>query len=322
MYKSSATAFPIQGLIKYHGLKDKKLRIPFNDSISVCVAPFSTRTTVEFSDDFPRDLLEIDGEAVTGRARERVLDVVNCIREMADSSLMFRMKSVNNFPSNIGLGASSSGFAALAKSATSALGLDMSLSDLSRIARLGSGSASRAVTGGYSYWIAGDSDETSFAYPIASEDSMPLSIIVVFVEVYKQTESAHETAVTSPFYKTRLECVEQTLEPMVKAIKARDINTMGQLAEVDTLNLHAVTMTGEGGHIHWGPETVRLMFEVRKMRDEGLPVFFSIDTGATVYVNTRKEYGEEVERKLSALNFRTQLGYPGGPVQATSEHLF
>jgi len=37
--KATAVAHPIQGLIKYHGLADPVLRLPFHDSISVCSAP-------------------------------------------------------------------------------------------------------------------------------------------------------------------------------------------------------------------------------------------------------------------------------------------
>jgi len=322
MYKSSAIAYPIQGLIKYHGLKDEKLRIPFNDSISVCVAPFRTHTTIEFSNQFQQDSVEIDGKIVSGREHERVLDVVNRVREVAKVSLSFQMKSVNNFPSNIGLGASSSGFAALAKSAADALSLNLSLKDLSRIARIGAGSASRAVTGGFSYWAGGDSNETSFSYPLASIDDVPLGIIVVFIEAYKQTENAHKEVVTSPFHLPRIEYVGNALNQMVQAIQNKDVEKIGWLAEYDTLNLHAVTMTGENASIHWRPETVRLMLEIRKMRNEGLPVFFSIDTGATVYVNTYQNLSEEIENRLRSLGFRTQIGSVGGSVETINEHLF
>jgi len=322
MYKSSAIAYPIQGLIKYHGLKDEKLRIPFNDSISVCVAPFRTHTTIEFSNQFQQDSVEIDGKIVSGREHERVLDVVNRVREVAKVSLSFQMKSVNNFPSNIGLGASSSGFAALAKSAADALSLNLSLKDLSRIARIGAGSASRAVTGGFSYWAGGDSDETSFSYLLASIDDVPLGIIVVFIEAYKQTENAHKEVVTSPFHLPRIEYVGNALNQMVQAIQNKDVEKIGWLAEYDTLNLHAVTMTGENASIHWRPETVRLMLEIRKMRNEGLPVFFSIDTGATVYVNTYQNLSEEIENRLRSLGFRTQIGSVGGSVETINEHLF
>jgi phosphomevalonate decarboxylase len=322
MYKSSAIAYPIQGLIKYHGLKDEKLRIPFNDSISVCVAPFRTHTTIEFSKQYQQDKVEIDGKVVAGREHERVLDVVNRIREAAKISLSFQMKSVNNFPSNIGLGASSSGFAALAKSAADALNLKLSLKELSRIARIGAGSASRAVTGGFSYWAGGDSDETSFSYSLANSGDVPLGIIVVFIEAYKQTEDAHKEVITSPFHLPRIEYVENALKQMVQAIQNKDIERIGWLAEYDTLNLHAVTMTGENASIHWRPETVRLMLEIRKMRNEGLPVFFSIDTGATVYVNTYQNLSDEIDNRLHSLGFRTQIGCVGGSVQTINEHLF
>ncbi len=64
--KATAVAHPIQGLIKYHGLADPVLRLPFHDSISVCTAPLTTRTTLEFGD-FPRDRATIDGRDVTAR---------------------------------------------------------------------------------------------------------------------------------------------------------------------------------------------------------------------------------------------------------------
>ena len=48
--KATAIAHPMQGLIKYHGLRNEKLRIPFHDSISVNVDKLWTKTTVEFGD--------------------------------------------------------------------------------------------------------------------------------------------------------------------------------------------------------------------------------------------------------------------------------
>ena len=321
-FKASAIAHPIQGLIKYHGMKDEKLRLPFHDSISVCVAPFYTHTTIEFSSRFSEDMVQIDGRDVTGRERERVLDVANRVRQLAGITLCFRMKSINSFPSNVGLGASSSGFAALAQAAAEALKLDLSLEELSRIARLGAGSASRSVAGAFAYWKAGDSDETSYAYQIASAEAIPLGIIVVFIEAYKQTESAHKEAVTSPLYQARLSYIEGALKEMEQAIRDGNVERIGWLAEYDSLNLHAVTMTGEHAPIYWRPETIKVMLEVRQMRREGFPVFFSIDTGATVYVNTYQDLCKEVERRLQTLGLRTEVAGVGGPVRVTDEHLF
>src|SRR5207247_7471071 len=111
--KATAVAHPIQGLIKSTGLADPVLRRPFNDSISVCTAPLTTRTTVEFGE-FPRDQATIDGREVTGRDMERIRSVVDPIRAKASIRQRFRMASENDFPSNRGLGARPSGVTALA----------------------------------------------------------------------------------------------------------------------------------------------------------------------------------------------------------------
>src|SRR5213596_1558132 len=117
--KSTAVAHPIQGLIKYHGLADPVLRLPFHDSISVCTAPLTSRTTVEFGG-VARDTATIDGRDVNPRDMERIRAVVDPIRGRASIREPFRMASENDFPSNIGLGASASGFAALATAAAHA----------------------------------------------------------------------------------------------------------------------------------------------------------------------------------------------------------
>src|SRR5438105_12448365 len=97
------------------------LRLPFHDSISVCTAPLTTRTTIEFGDG-PRDQATIDGRDVTARDMERIRSVVDAIRAKASLRTPFRMASVNAFPSDTGLGASASGFAALALAAANAAG--------------------------------------------------------------------------------------------------------------------------------------------------------------------------------------------------------
>ena len=53
--KATAKAHPIQGLVKYHGMRNEELRLPYHDSISVCTAPSHTTTTVEFDPDLSAD---------------------------------------------------------------------------------------------------------------------------------------------------------------------------------------------------------------------------------------------------------------------------
>ena len=318
--KASTVAHPIQGLIKYHGLADPILRLPYHDSISVCTAPLTTRTTVEFGE-FPRDTATIGGRPVGGHEMERILSVVDTVRARAKTQARFRMASVNDFPSNVGLGASASGFAALALAAAAAAGLDLDLQDLSRIARRGAGSAARAVTGGFSKWKMGIADEDSFSVQLAGKD-LPLAIVIALVPAYKETEDAHREATTSPFFHARLAEMPRLIAEMELAIRKREVRTVCALAERDTLMLHGITMTGAGEMVLWRPDTLRVILAVKKMREEGVPAFFSIDTGATVYVNAPSERGDDVESRIRELGIETIRCSVGGPARLVDEHLF
>ncbi len=318
--KASAIAYPIQGLIKYHGLRDEKLRLPFHDSISVCTAPIHTRTTVEFG--YERDSAMIDGKDVSERDMERIHDVVDPLRQEAGARSGLRMESRSDFQSNIGLGASASGFAALAVAAAGALGLEMSLEEISRFARRGAGSAARAVTGGFSRWYAGTGDEDSISRSIPYPESLDLAILVALVPAHKYTDAAHKDVVSSPFFKARLEYVPTVVDRMEKAIRQGDAKEIARLAEVDTLLLHGITMTGADEMILWRPDTVKVILEVQAMRRDGIQCYFSIDTGATVYINTDRDSLLVVRKRIEGLGITTLTCSVGGAARLVPDHLF
>ena len=318
--KASAVAHPIQGLVKYHGLRDERLRLPFHDSISVCTAPLRTHTTVEFG--HPRDSALIGDRPASKDEMERILDVVDALGTEAGGRSGMRMQSVNDFPSNIGLGASASGFAALAVAAAGALGLDLSLEELSRFARRGAGSAARAVTGGFSRWYAGEGDMDSVSRRIPSPENIDLAIVCALVPALKTTDLAHREVLSSPFFRARLEYVPSALERMESAIRNGDVDEIGRLAETDTLLLHGITMTGADEMMLWRPETVSIILEVKAMRKDGIRCHFSIDTGATVYINCHRDDAKQVRRRMAGLGIETLDCSVGGPAAIVTEHLF
>ncbi len=279
-----------------------------------------TRTTIEFG--YDEDTCAFDGKAASPRESQRILDVVNPLRERAGERSGFRMVSQNNFQSNIGLGASASGFAALAVASAKALGLELGLEQISRYARRGAGSASRAVTGGFSLWYAGKDDESSYSTQIASSKQLDMGIVAALVPAYKSTEDAHRSVVSSPFFRARLEYVEGAIPQMMGAIRSRSFEQIGKLAELDTLLLHGITMTGVDELILWRPETVSIILEVKRMRKEGLECYFSIDTGATVYINSRLQDRSEVARRIDALGLRVLKCHVGDEATIVGDHLF
>jgi phosphomevalonate decarboxylase len=302
--KATAVAHPIQGLIKYHGLKDSAKRIPYHDSISVCAAQLQTVTTVEFDSALKEDSIIINGKAATGRDKQRVKTVLDALRQLAHTQqVSARVISRNNITEGKGVGFSASGFAALGLAASKALNLDVDYITLSEIVRLGAGSATRSLAGGFALWHA-DKNGKSYAEQIAAPKHLDLKMIIVPIPSELKTEEAHREAITSPLFKARLQYVCRMVEDMNKAIQDKDIATIGRLAEEDTLNLHAITMTSHSRLIYWEPQTLTVIKEVLRLRKEDdVPAWYSIDTGPSVFINTYPEHTAKIATRLRKLGF-------------------
>jgi len=316
--KATATAHPIQGLVKYHGMRDPDLRLPYHDSISVCTAPSRTTTTVEFGV-ADEDVYVVDGDRVEGRGAERIDAVVDHVRTLADIDDPVRLESENSFQSNVGFGSSSSGFAAAAMALSEAAGLDLTRPEISTIARRGSSSAARAVTGAFSHLYAGLNDDDCRSERIETDLEDELRIVSALVPSYKETEQAHEEAADSHMFQARMAHIHGQIAEMRDALRSADFDRAFELAEHDSLSLAATTMTGPAGWVYWQPRTIAVFNAVRALRKEGVPVYFSTDTGASVYVNTTADYVDRVESAVADCGVETDVWGVGGPAEIRPE---
>ncbi|MCL7417257.1 MAG: phosphomevalonate decarboxylase MvaD [Halalkalicoccus sp.] len=321
MKKATAIAHPIQGLAKYHGMRDPELRLPYHDSISVCTAPSHTKTTAVF-EERAEDVYAVDGEELSGRGKERVAMVADHVRELAGIDDRVRLESENSFRSNVGFGSSSSGFAAAAMALCEAAGLDLSRPDISTVARRGSSSAARAVTGAFSHLHTGLNDEDCRSERIETPLEDELRIVAGLVPSYKETEQAHEEAADSHMFQARMAHMHGQIAELRDALREGDFERTFELAEHDSLSLAATTMTGPAGWVYWQPETIEVFNRVRELREEGVPVYYSTDTGASVYVNTTAEHVERVETEVAKAGIETRVWEVGGPARTVDDHLF
>ena len=314
--KATATAHPIQGLIKYHGMHDEELRLPYHDSISICTAPSHTITTVEFQPDAAEDVYVIGDERVQGRGAERIDSVVDHVRDRAGVDHPVRLESENSFPPNIGFGSSASGFAAAAMALSTAAGLELPRPDVSTIARRGSASAARAVTGAFSHLHSGMNDADCRSERIETDLEDDLRVVAAHVPAYKETEEAHREAAESHMFQARLAHIHHQIDAARDALSDADFDRAFELAEHDSLSLAATTMTGPAGWVYWQPDTIAVFNAVRELREsEGIPAYFSTDTGASVYVNTTVDHVDTVENAVSAVGVDTDVWEVGGPAE-------
>ena len=320
MATATALAHPNIAFIKYWGNRDQHLRLPANGSISMNLAGLTTTTEVSFSDELPGDMVELNGRLLAGPELQRVSDFLDCVRRMAGVFKPAQVHSENNFPTGAGIASSAAAFAALSLAASTALGLDLGELELSRLARRGSGSASRSIPTGFVEWHAGDDDQSSYAVSIAPPEHWDLVDLIAVVEAgHKSVGSTagHALADTSPLQPARVADAPRRLEICRSAIHARDFDRLAAIIELDSNLMHAVMMTSNPPLMYWEPATLRIIKEVPAWRKSGLPACFTLDAGPNVHVLCPSSAADEVRRRLSELPGVQQIlqAAPGGPAR-------
>ncbi len=302
--QATAISHPNIAFIKYWGNVDHNLRIPVNGSISMNLAGLETHTTVTFDTALQSDQLTLNDSAANGAALERVSAFLDHVRALAGIDQCARVTSENNFPAGAGIASSSSAFAALALAATTAAGLSLDTAELSRIARRGSGSASRSVPGGFVEWYAGSNHKTSFAESIAPADHWALNDCVAIVsKSHKATGSTegHTMAPTSSLQDSRVAGAPARLDAVRQAILERDFSTFASIVELDSNMMHAVMMTSQPPLIYWQPATLAIMQAVGQWRHDGLNVCYTIDAGPNVHVICTADHSATVQKMLAEI---------------------
>lgn len=317
---ATAIANPNLAFIKYWGNRDNTLRLPMNGSISMNLDGLYTRTTVRFQSGLISDQLSINGYEVTGKGLDRISYILDIIRGMANIKERAEVMSENNFPSGAGIASSASAFAALALAGSKAAGLDLSEPALSRLARRGSGSASRSIPSGFVEWQAGTSDEDSFAFSIAEPGHWGVvDCIAIVSTAHKKTGSTegHSLAPTSPLQNARLADAPRRLEICRKAILERDFEAFASIVELDSDMMHSVMMTSTPALHYWKPASLEVMHCVRQWRVDGIQVCYTVDAGPNVHVLCPEAEARNVEKRLREIKgvSNVLVARVGGPAK-------
>ena len=207
MRSATASACSNIAFIKYWGNKDDALRLPLNASLSMNLAELQTETQVVWKDDLKSDTLILNGQPANDYALTRVQKHLDHIRARFSIKMFADVESHNNFPMGAGIASSASAFAALTVAAVAAADEECSEQELSTLARLGSGSASRSIPSGFVEWHDGDSHDASYAESFAPPTHWELvDLIAVISTDHKKTSSkeGHPTAATSDLNDARI----------------------------------------------------------------------------------------------------------------------
>ena len=299
--RATAIAHPNIAFIKYWGNRDPRLRLPLTGSISMNLAALETRTNVEFDADRNADAFILNGRPASGECLTRVSRFLDRVREKAERQLYAQVESVNSYPSGAGIASSAAGFAALALAASRALGLEWDEAQLSRLARLGSGSACRSIPSGFVEWLPGSGDLDSYAVQLAPADHWDLIDLVALVNPEHKavgSSAGHNLAETSPLNPLRVAGVPARLELCRQAILQRDFDLLARVTEEDYQWMHAVMRTSSPPLLYWTADTEVVIWHVQSWRQQGHALCVTVDAGPNPHVIA---LAEEREWALTAL---------------------
>ncbi|CAK7899925.1 diphosphomevalonate decarboxylase [[Candida] anglica] len=314
IYSASTTAPVNIATLKYWGKRDKSLNLPTNSSISVTLSQkdLRTLTTAATSETFTEDKLWLNGKLESlesERTKACLADLKKLRKELEDSDASLpklstfglHIVSENNFPTAAGLASSAAGFAALVVAIAKLYKLPQDMSELSKIARKGSGSACRSLFGGYVAWEMGDltDGEDSKAVEVAPLGHWPgmKAAILVVSDDKKDTPSTSGmqlTVATSDLFQHRIkEVVPARFIEMKKSIAEKDFPLFAELTMKDSNSFHAVCLDSYPPIFYLNDTSKKIIKLVHKLNElEGkIIAAYTFDAGpnAVIYYEEHNE---------------------------------
>jgi diphosphomevalonate decarboxylase len=301
--QATAVAHPNIALIKYWGKSDVERNIPAVGSLSITLDELTTKTSVSFYPDLDEDEFLVGGRVALEMAG-RVTRCLDLVRKRVGVQTRARVESDNNFPTAAGLASSASGFAALVTAADAALNAAIPRVELANLARRASGSAARSIFGGFvELCLVPDGPFPTETRQILGPSDWPLRVAVAVTETgpkeISSTEGMIRTERTSPYYESWVKSSEEDLAEARGAIARRDFEALANVSESSCLKMHAVMLSARPGLVYWNGATVECIRKVRKLRAEGLPVFFTVDAGPQVKAVCAPEAFDRVAAELA-----------------------
>lgn len=247
--------------------------------------------------------------------RARATDVENKEKGIKISKkdwekLHLHISSFNNFPTAAGLASSAAGLACLVFALGKLMNVREDHSQLSAIARQGSGSACRSLYGGFVKWIMGkeENGSDSLAVQLADEKHWDELVIIIAVVSSRQKETSstsgmRESVETSLLLQHRAkEVVPKRILKMEEAIQNRDFASFAALACADSNQFHAVCLDTSPPIFYMNDTSHRIINCVEKWnRSEEAPqVAYTFDAGpnAVLIARNRKAASLLIQRLL------------------------
>ncbi len=290
-------------LIKYWGKRDEELILPNTSSLSISLKNLGTKTTIRTAEK-DRVLLNEEELSLNSNFSKRIFDFINLFRS---KDCNFEIKTYNNIPTAAGVASSASGGAALVLALNDLFEWNLSKKYLSILARLISGSACRSVYDNkFVIWNKGNDPNGMDSYGVPLEykwDELKIGLILLEQKEKKiSSREAMKSAHTSSYYKEWPKKVELDLKNIIEAIKQKDFNLLGQIAENNSLFMHKIIQTTIMPTNFLTNKTISMINKICEIRKKNkIPIYFTIDAGPNIKIIYLKKFREEILKYFSII---------------------
>lgn len=313
-------------LVKYWGKKHEQ--IPCNPSISFTLKNAHTTTVLEWERKETSAVGDVDftfyfhGQKKES-FRNRIQQYLNRIAEEIPllQNYQLTISSENTFPHSSGIASSASAMNALAAALTdmerqitgsAPSGTERS-SDfnqrISRLSRLGSGSACRSNYANAALWGQCSYPGSSNEYAVGLESILHPAfhhykdaILLVDQDEKKVSSSAgHQLMNDNPYAEVRYGEARKNTKKLLKILKSGDLEAFTALVEEEAMTLHALMMASSPGYILMHPNTLIIIQRIQAYRREtGIPLCFTLDAGPNIHLLYPDQQGDSVKKFIQS----------------------
>ncbi|MBL4559700.1 MAG: diphosphomevalonate decarboxylase [Labilibaculum sp.] len=300
-------------LIKYWGKKGNQL--PCNPSISMSLKNSLSLTNLTYEPKGKGDQLSFLFEGKRQEPFEQ--RIANFFESLSDQfsflkDFQISISSENTFPHSTGIASSASAMSSLALCLCSmeeeVTGVQVEKDEFYRkaslIARLGSGSASRSVYGGFVAWgesnsFSKSSDEyavpfSQYIHPVF-QDFQDAILLVSSEKKVVSSSAGHQLMVNHPYATARFAQANSHFERMLGVLRSGNLEEFIEIMENEALSLHGLMMNSTPSFTLLKPNTLELIERIRSFRlSSHIPIGFTLDAGPNIHLMYPKSEKEKV----------------------------
>lgn len=268
-------------LCKYWGKRNLELNLPQTSSLSVSLGHKGAFTKIKHCKDNDFYILngnDINSESKFAKRLRKYLDLFRL------PNVFYQVEVNTNVPIAAGMASSACGFAALIKALNDLYSWKLKKTDLSILARLGSGSACRSLWNGFVEWNRGEDadgfDSSGRLLPYVWPDLRIGALIFSTAEkLFSSTDAMQITVNTSSTYSEWIKQCSLDLDFIKQAIATRDFHLLGGVSEGNAVAMHLLTLNASPSIAYSTPDTISAIEHVSELRTQGMEIYFTQDAG-------------------------------------------